>query len=56
MDQEKKSLTYYHIMHGGVPMSAQGVKRFIYFALNGGYTEIEVIAYLDNLKRWDEMI
>jgi len=45
-----KPLTYHHIMHGGVPITEAGIKRFIYFALNDGHSQEEIIAYLKELK------
>jgi hypothetical protein len=46
----KKSLSYYHIMHGGVPLTEAGVKRFIGASLIGGYTKEQIILYLKDLK------
>ncbi len=47
---KKRSLLYYHIQYGGVPITDQGIKRFIFYALLGGYSKKEIEAYLKDLK------
>ena len=49
-----KSLTYHHIMHGGVPLTDIGVKRFVYYALLDGYKKENIITYLKNIKAFKE--
>jgi hypothetical protein len=48
---ERKDLTYYAISYGGVPMTPQGVVRFVVAAMHAGYTHKEVYDYVpDSLK------
>ena len=49
-----KSLTYHHIMHGGVPLTDIGVKRFVYYALLDGYKKEDIITYLKDIKAFQE--
>jgi len=44
--EKTKSLGYYHIQYGGVPMTEAGVARFATMAVMGGYTPEEIYDYL----------
>ena len=51
----KKSLSYYHVMHGGVPLTEEGVKRFIGASLMGGYTKEQIIVYLKDINIFEQI-
>jgi len=42
----RKSLTYFHIQYGGMPMTEAGARRFATMALIGGYSPKEIHEYL----------
>jgi hypothetical protein len=54
MTKKKKSLTYYAIQYGGVPMTFNGAKQFLMMANLGGYTIDEAIKLVPNEFRSDK--
>lgn len=50
---KRKDLNYFWIREAGVPVTENGLRRFVFFALTeGDYKEEEVQAYLKNLKEF----
>lgn len=46
---KRKTLTYYHIKYGGVPMTRDGLTRFVYHALEE-YSMDEIKEYIKGGK------